>query len=131
MNAYRNELIVCHILNVIRFFIKIPLYISCSQCDKRFTNKPALQSHLRSHRPDDQRSHQCPYCSNKYATKGGLRSHLKSHENLREWKCRFCEKGFNNKEVRTSFHKLFLIKYTFARDEEKSSFDQFEYIQSM
>ncbi len=74
------------------------VYPSCDQCEKSFTDKGSLQIHLKTHRQDYQ-TYPCTQCSKTYTAESSLKNHLKSHENLREWKCSHCGKGFNNKQV--------------------------------
>ena len=80
------------------YVIRLTLYYRCDKCPKAYSSNNALQYHLQSH-SETPPCWQCVRCGKGYITKSGLDNHMKSHDNLKQWKCSVCNKGFNSKQV--------------------------------
>ncbi|XP_012154977.1 zinc finger and SCAN domain-containing protein 12 isoform X2 [Ceratitis capitata] len=66
---------------------------SCSVCNKRFTEKSALNVHMRLHTGEMPFS--CNICEKRFRIRGHLTYHLKLHVNAKH-KCDICDKEFKH-----------------------------------
>lgn len=69
----------------------------CNHCEKGFSSKYALKTHIRQH--TNETPYKCPICAEGFRQKVSLRTHLKSKHNIEEDKnfpCEFCVKSFSS-----------------------------------
>lgn len=64
---------------------------SCTSCDKKFSKRSLLSSHISTH--TNVRPYVCHICSKSFVVRWDLTSHQKIHSNIH--KCRFCPKTFS------------------------------------
>lgn len=81
--------------------------LACDLCPRRFCWKEALNIHMISHQPPDERKkYVCAVCEKSYDTPGGLSTHKKMVHNTAEKKesniCHVCAKTFAS---RTGLHE--------------------------
>nr|XP_032294285.1 zinc finger protein 62 homolog isoform X2 [Drosophila virilis] len=78
----------------------------CPQCQKAFTTKLILTSHLRTTHSDE-RPFPCPHCPKTFKTFWILRSHISTHKGKTAYKCPHCRKYFLEKakyDEHTRYH---------------------------
>lgn len=75
----------------------------CKHCNKIFTKKYNLQSHLDTHNTD--RIHACPHCNVTCARASDLTRHMKSHDSESAATCMGCRKVYARADVLRSHHK--------------------------
>lgn len=66
----------------------------CQICDKRFVSQKNLDSHLKYHDGSVKKKN-CGICGKMLTT--GFEEHMRTHNNLKEFECKDCSKGFNTK----------------------------------
>lgn len=77
--------------------------IQCEQCHECFSTKSNLIRHVRTQHTDFRKMYQCHLCEIQVTTYSGLKMHIKCrHLNLREYKCDYCSKAFNQKKTLAS-----------------------------
>ena len=69
--------------------------LSCDFCDKKFTSRSHLNSHVVIH--TGERAFSCPVCSKDFARKSTLRAHMTTHTKHSNFMCEVCEKACNDK----------------------------------
>lgn len=69
-----------------------PKPMVCSFCQKELSSAHALNYHIRSAHPDEER-HTCPTCSMTFVDKIFLLKHQQIHEENRPFVCEICSKG--------------------------------------
>jgi KRAB domain-containing zinc finger protein len=67
----------------------------CTSCDKAFSQKWALNNHLRSH--CEEKKFRCDECEKKFITQRRLDAHLICHRGEKPFRCLYCEKVFRTK----------------------------------
>lgn len=84
----------------------------CKHCAEQFSTKSNLIRHISSQHSEERKMYQCELCDVQLTTHAGLKTHIRCrHINLREYKCEYCGKGFNQKKT-LAFH---LIRHTNER----------------
>ncbi|CRL05824.1 CLUMA_CG018851, isoform A [Clunio marinus] len=84
---------------------------SCDHCDKKFSNKTYLNSHLR--REMGLLNVTCQYCDKIFKGKDELKTHMRSHTKERPYKCPICNKCYTTTSARSSHmetHKNTMIQ---------------------
>ena len=64
----------------------------CSLCGKMFTRTSNLQRHMRIHSGD--RPYSCEHCDKAFRSRSNLQQHLVTHSTVKPFKCEFCAKSF-------------------------------------
>ena len=90
-------------------FSALPL--KCKLCEKTFTKKRYLTSHLRRHR----KMLKCKLCPEVFTEKESFIIHLKQHKKEKLFKCRYCEEVFAEKETLNVHLKEHAKKHFFCK----------------
>ena len=72
--------------------IKTHRPFSCEMCDKRFSQKCNLVTHMRLHTGD--KPYKCEFCDKRFTQKGNLDAHIKTHTKEKPFQCTLCSKRF-------------------------------------
>ena len=68
----------------------------CAKCDKQFTAKGTLQTHVQVH--SGKFTYYCEICRKGFTSNTNLKMHMRSHEGLKYY-CSYCGKAFVNKQT--------------------------------
>ena len=72
--------------------IKTHRPFACEMCDKRFSQKCNLVTHMRLHTGD--KPYKCEFCEKRFTQKGNLDAHIKTHTKEKPFQCTLCSKRF-------------------------------------
>lgn len=68
----------------------------CSKCNTSCNSQSALRSHMKIHKPKEERKYKCYYdgCNKTFNFVHHLKHHELTHENIKQYYCDTCDKGF-------------------------------------
>ncbi|KAJ8964487.1 hypothetical protein NQ314_004774 [Rhamnusium bicolor] len=90
----------------------------CHLCDKKFSLKSTLDSHVRTHDPNPKRF-TCNVCNSFFSSKSSLKVHTTLHTGLRNQFCSFCDQKFRTAGNRKSHETLMHLSKSKKRGESK------------
>ncbi|XP_046407855.1 zinc finger protein 558-like [Ischnura elegans] len=67
----------------------------CSECEKSFSRKSTLVSHIRTHAKE--KPYSCNECDKSFSVKSNLVSHIRTHTKSKPYSCSECKKSFHKK----------------------------------
>jgi hypothetical protein len=77
----------------------VPFFCKVEGCEKSFTRKDNLKSHLKTHIPNRNRPYECEKCDRGYLRRIDLVRHIETvHLGVRKYFCQVCTKSFTRKE---------------------------------
>ncbi|XP_027838155.2 zinc finger protein 250-like isoform X1 [Aphis gossypii] len=87
---------------------------TCEQCNKNFTSKSLLVSHI-GNNCSDGADRQCPYCGKQFRSVATLENHKRVHTREKPFTCELCAKPFRTKgnlleHKRVHNNSLWLVK---------------------
>lgn len=72
-----------------------PKGFKCQICDRDFTQKGNLKTHLMTH--SGERPYECHTCGKNFTQKGNLDTHVKIHTDTKDHRCQYCDRGFTQR----------------------------------
>jgi len=82
-----------------------PTY-TCTQCERRFHRKEGLRKHsINIHKEHHEKKFQCDQCGKGFNVKISLKNHMNVHLGLKPFKCRNCDKCYQNPENKIAHEK--------------------------
>ena len=100
---------------------------TCKYCQKEFTSKGKLKTHMSTHKDEKEKPFKCTDCDKEFASSTGLKTHKLLHTKEKLFKCEFCDyanvqKG-NLKTHRLNRHRE-LIENPESLDKNEDSYMQ-------
>ncbi|KAM9385301.1 uncharacterized protein KZ484_006864 isoform 2-T2 [Pholidichthys leucotaenia] len=71
--------------------------LSCSECDKKFSQNVDLKRHMMTH--TGEKPYSCLVCSKSFRQKGTLNVHMRTHTGEKPFSCSFCNRKFTHKST--------------------------------
>jgi len=64
---------------------------SCKYCQKEFTSKSKLKTHMSTHKDEKEKPFKCTDCDKDFVSSTGLKTHKLLHTKEKMFKCEFCD----------------------------------------
>ena len=77
----------------------------CTVCEKRFTTKRSLTSHIRSH--SGEKSFTCAQCEKCFTSDSNLMTHMNIHGS--KYRCSECGKSCHSKQALTAHRRVYSL----------------------
>ncbi|KAF1382169.1 hypothetical protein PFLUV_G00161660 [Perca fluviatilis] len=115
-------------LNSLKHDSRCKKTFSCSECGRRFSTKPHLKRHMRTH--TGEKPFSCSECGRAFSESGTLKRHMMSHTGEKPFSCSVCKKSF----IQSGDLRTHMITHTgekpFSCSVCKKSFKQSGHLQS-
>ena len=98
--------------------------IECDHCELMFYTRSAMINHKMRNHNDGSSEKLCPTCGEKCGSKASLRRHTIRHTGQRPYKCKTCEKGFFDNQVRRIHERIHQDTFEFQCNHCEKQFHQ-------
>uniref|UniRef100_A0A336M9L2 CSON007429 protein n=1 Tax=Culicoides sonorensis TaxID=179676 RepID=A0A336M9L2_CULSO len=96
---------------------------NCFHCKKEFSNKYFMRRHVQRVHGDSGFKGNCHHCGRNFSEKRNLKNHILGvHFNIKNFKCKFCEKRFSSEACRINHMRTHTSNFSFNCNECNLSF---------
>jgi uncharacterized Zn-finger protein len=101
----------CNLDSHMRYHTKEKPFV-CELCDSRFSQKTSLTTHIRTHTKE--KPFGCELCDSRFSQKAYLTKHMRTHSNERPFGCELCDSRFSRKQYLTTHIRTHSIEKPFS-----------------